>query len=176
VARPAMWKANSQARAAGFGRRHTAARRAAQASRAVASTEARIDAIYADGAPVKEQLDAVEADAHRLYNVAHPPEVLSHFEDYDHRQLNGLDRQIHAVDTYSEWAHGQPVAVDELAEAVMSLSDMARQAPRTSFNRNEITWAEWVELLQPVIEHLHARGVEFREEPQREVPELGLGL
>ena len=61
--RPAMWKANNQARRAGFGHRHSAARRAAEASRRVADTQARIDAIQAEGQAVKEHLDALEADA-----------------------------------------------------------------------------------------------------------------
>jgi len=178
--RPAMWKANSQARQAGFGHRHTAARRAAEASRYVADIQARIDAIVADGQAVKERLDALDTEARTLHDVAHPAEVLSHFEDYDQRHLHTIDHQVQAVDTYIEWALGQPVAADQLADSVARLIDTADQAPHFSLDGRNVTRSQWFELLDPALGVLHAEGIEPRTgrtlEPERRGPELGLGL
>ena len=49
--RPAMWRANHDARTAGLGHRRSAQRRAADAAEAVEQAEAAIAAIHADGAP-----------------------------------------------------------------------------------------------------------------------------
>nr|MDQ6947510.1 hypothetical protein [Actinomycetota bacterium] len=121
----------------------------------------------------------VEADDLQVL-VAHPPEVLSRFEDYDYRQLATIDRQLDAVDTCLAWAQGQSVAADQLTDAVGTLIDTASQAPHHSFDGRSIPRSQWVEFLEPAIGDLHAQGIEFQtsraiESPLRG-PDLGLGL
>ncbi len=176
--RPAMWRANGQARHAGFGHRHSATRRAAQATRLVAETQARIDAILAEGQAVKDRLDALEADGRALHQVAQPPEVLAHFEDYDQWLLDIFDHQLDAADTYLALAHGQPVNAIELAHAIGELSDIAQQAPYYPLDPNQIGRTEWGELLEPVTQLLRAHGIELDvgEHLERRGPDLGLGL
>ena len=107
-----MFKANNQARHAGFGHRHSAARRAAQATNLVADAQARIEATLAEGDKLKSHLDELQADARALDQAAHLPEVLTHFEDYDQRLLDMFDRQLDAANTYLAFAHGEPVDGD----------------------------------------------------------------
>jgi len=173
-----MWEANNQARRAGFGHRHSDGRRAAEASRLVSDVQARIGAIEADGRVVKERLEAVESEARALHQVAHPPEVLTQFEDYDQRLLGIFDRQLEAAYTYLAFAHGQPVDGVDLAHAISDLSDVARQASYYPLDANQIGRAEWIELLKPVNELQQARGIELdvdqHLEPPHPRPELGL--
>ena len=70
--RPAMWQANHDAMHAGFGHHHATARRAKAANGRVDDAEARIAAIHADGADIKQRLDALEAQAWNLADLAHP--------------------------------------------------------------------------------------------------------
>jgi hypothetical protein len=53
--RPTMWKANGDAMRAGFGHHHATARRAKAANGRVADAEARLAAIYAGAADVKQR-------------------------------------------------------------------------------------------------------------------------
>ena len=64
--RPAMWKANAHARRARFGHRHTASRRAHDATLAVQTTQDRIAGVYETGHDVKEHLDQLRTTASRL--------------------------------------------------------------------------------------------------------------
>jgi len=170
--RPAMYKGNHEA--------HSTARRAAQATRQVADAEARITAIRVEGAPVKSRLDALEAEAQMLDSIAHPPAGLATFDDYDRRQLETVDRLLDTADIYLGWAHGQPTATIELADAVANLTEVAQQASYYRLDGDEISRAQWAELLEPVTELLRDRGIELIDDRQleleREGPELGLGL
>lgn len=60
------------------------------------------------------------------------------------------------------------------------MTDTAEQAPHYSLDGRNVTRAQWVDLLEPAIGHLHAQGIEFRIEQglehRREGPDLGLGL
>ncbi|MDQ6696078.1 MAG: AAA family ATPase [Actinomycetota bacterium] len=178
VLRPAMWKANTEAREARFGRRHSAARAATEASRRVTNTQARIDAIEAEGQAVKDRLDAIRTKAQTLDNIAHPSEVLSHFEDYDQRLLDIFDHQLNAADTYLALAHGQPVNAAELTHAIGELSDIAQRAPYHPLHPTQIGRTEWAELLEPVTQLLRTHGIELDvgEHLERRGPDLGLGL
>ena len=64
-----MWKANSDALHAGFGHHHASRREAKTATGRVAGAEARIVAIHADGADIRQLLDRIEAVA---VNLAEP--------------------------------------------------------------------------------------------------------
>ena len=148
------------------------------AQRVVEGHVDRHDAIHAEGQGVKNQLDALEADARALHHVAHPPEVLDHFEDYDQRLLEVFDRQLHAVDTYLALAHGQPVNSSDLANAIGDLTDIAQHAPYHSLDSNPISRTEWEQLLEPVTQLLRDQGIEpdldQHLERRHPGPELGL--
>jgi hypothetical protein len=70
--RPAMRKANHDAIHAHIGHRHTAGRRARTANERVDDADARLAAIYADGAGIKQRLDGLAEEADNLSNLAHP--------------------------------------------------------------------------------------------------------
>ncbi len=109
VLRPAMWQANHDACRAGFGQRHGAARRAKIATWRVDDAQDRIAAIRADGAHIKDQLDAVEADARRLAELASPSTGHFGIDQLDCDQLHALDQTAEAIDTWTTWANGRPV-------------------------------------------------------------------
>ena len=106
--RPAMWKANSDAVHAGFGHHHATARRAKAANDRVAEAEARVAAIYAGAAAVKQRLDAVEAQAWNLHDLAHPSPAGFGLEDLHRGQLHEIDQMLDAFDVWTAWATAHP--------------------------------------------------------------------
>jgi hypothetical protein len=178
--RPAMWKANHEALRAGFGHRHAAARRATLANRLVADAEARIAAIRVEGEPVKNRLDALDNEARNLHDMARPLAGLTRLDDYDRRQLETVDRLLDSADTYLAWAHGQPVATNELADAVADLTAQAQHAHHYPLDRNQISRSQWNGLLELSGELLRDKGIELgidrHHEHERRGPDLGLGL
>jgi hypothetical protein len=145
-----MWQANHDARTAGLGHRHGAARRAKMASWRVDEAQACIAAIRADGAHVKEPLDAVEAEARRLADRASPH--VGHFgvDQLDHDQLHRLSQLVAAIDTWTTWAYGRPVPITELADAVSVLHEAARHAPPFTTRAGDIDRTHWFDPLEPV--------------------------
>jgi hypothetical protein len=88
--RPAMWTANHDAMRAGIGHRCATARRAKAANRRVAGAEARIAAICAGAADVKQRLDAFEASAWNLRDLAHPSLGGIGLDDVHREQLHDI--------------------------------------------------------------------------------------
>ena len=173
-----MWKANHDAIHAGFGHRHRAGRRARTANGRVADAEARIAAIHADGADIKQQLDTLEAEARRLADFANPASGHLGLDQLEHAELHWLCQLIDAVDTWTTWAAGRPVATDELAEAVSLLHDTARHAPPLALRVGDIDPARWFELLEPVRTLLEQHGVLLnvhgRHDLEHAGPDLGI--
>ncbi len=160
VLRPAMWRANHDARTAGFGHRHGAARRAKIASWRVDDAQHRIAGVHAAGAHIKEPLDAVEAEARRLADLANPQSDHVGLDQLDHAELNRLHQLIDAIDT---WTSGRRVPTDELANAVSLLHDVARHAAPLPTRAGEIDRTGWFELLKPVSAVLEQRGLPIRD-------------
>jgi conjugative relaxase-like TrwC/TraI family protein len=159
VLRPAMWQANRDARQAGFGHRHGAARRAKIATRRVDDAQQRIAAIHTESAGVKEHLDAVETEARELAELVSPNTGHFTVDQLDRDQLHALDQIVEAVDTWTTWASGRPVPTAELADAVSLLHDVARHASPLPTRPDEIDQTRWFELLAPVTALLEQRGL-----------------
>ena len=177
--RPAMWKANSDAMHAGFGHHHATARRAKAANGRVADAEGRVAAIHAGAADVKQRLDAVEAQAWNLHDRAHPSAAGFGLEDLDRGQLHEIDRMLDALDVWTTWARGHPVAVTDLTNAAQIFAASARRASALSRSRGDIDRAQWFELLEPILQLLDQRSVTlFHDTMHLEPvgPDLGLEL
>ncbi len=178
--RPAMWKANHDAMHASFGNRHRAAWQAKDTTERVDDAEAHVAAIRADGSDVKQHLDALDAQARNLNDLAHPSASGYGLEPFNRDQLDQVDRLLDAVDTWTTWADGRPVSTDQLAAAVAILSDVAQRAPLLALDRDEIDRTEWFDALQPVTELLQSHGIELpagrHDELERNGPELGIDL
>ena len=177
--RPAMWKANHDATHAGFGHRHSASRRANDATERVEHAEARIASIHTDGADVKQRLDALEAEARNLHDLAHPSPAGYGLEQFHREQLDRIEPLLDAVDIWTTWAHGRPVPTADLATAVSTLTDAARRAPLLAVNDGEIDRTQWFDALQPVTDLLRMRGIQLSSGRDLELergPELGIDL
>ena len=177
--RPAMWKANHDATHAGFGHRHSASRRANDATERVEHAEARIASIHTDGADVKQQLDMLEAEARNLHDLAHPSPAGYGLEQFHREQLDRIEPLLDAVDIWTTWAHGRPVPTADLATAVSTLTDAARRAPLLAVNDGEIDRTQWFDALQPVTDLLRMRGIELHSDRRLDLergPELGIDL
>jgi hypothetical protein len=178
--RPAMWKANHDAMRASFGHHHGAARRARTANERVDEADARIAAIHADGARIKQGLDALQTEATNLADLAHPSPGGFGLEELNREHVHQIDRLLSAVNVWTAWADGRSLGTTQLAEAVAILTEAARQAPLFALNPDEIDRAQWMVLLSPVTDLLRHRGVEppdVRDAPLgRTTPELGLEL
>jgi hypothetical protein len=176
VLRPAMWQANHNTRTAGFGHRHSAARRAKMASWRVEDAYDRIAAIRADGAQIKAPLDAVESTARRLAELASPNTGHFGIDQFDHDQLRALDQIVEAVDTWTTWANGRPAPTVELADAVALLLDVARHAPPLPTRPGEIDRTRWFELFEPVTALLEQRGLPTRDHVGHDLEHAGPNL
>jgi hypothetical protein len=178
--RPAMWKANHDAMHASIGHHHTAARRAKAARELVDDADAGIAAIYADGAGIKQRLDALHTEARNLAELAHPSPGGFGLEDLNREHVGQIDRLLNTVDVWTTWSDGRPVGITELAEAVAVLTETARQAPLFALHPGEIDRSQWIELLEPLTDLLRQRGVEppaIRDVALgRTAPELGIEL
>jgi hypothetical protein len=176
VLRPTMWQANHDARTAGFGHRHSAARRAKMATWRVDDAQNRIAAVRAEGAHVREPLDAVEAEARRLVELASPHTGHFTVDRLDWDQLHALDQIVEAVDTWTTWASGRPVPAVELADAISLLYDVARHAPPLPIRASEIDRTRWFELLEPVSALLERRGLPTRDHVDHDLEHAGPDL
>jgi conjugative relaxase-like TrwC/TraI family protein len=178
--RPAMWKANHDATHASFGHRHRAARQTKDTTERVDTAEAHIAAIRADGSDVKQRLDALDAEARNLHDLAHPSSSGYALEAFNGDQLDQTVGLLDAVDIWTTWAYGRPISTDELAAAVATLSDVARRAPLLALNASEIDRSQWFDALQPVTELLRVHGINLPSDRHLELepngPELGIGL
>ena len=125
---PPMWKANHDATHAGFGHRHGASRRAKDATERVDDAQSQIASIRADGADVKQRLDALEAEARNLHDLAHPSPAGYGLEQFNREQLDRIEPLLDAVDIWTTWARGRPVPTADLATAVSTLTDAARHS------------------------------------------------
>jgi hypothetical protein len=175
-----MWQANQDARTAGFGHRHGAARRAKIATWRVDNAQHRIAGVRADGAHVKEPLDAVDAETTRLAALASPHTGRFTVDQLDRDQLHALDQLIQAVNTWTTWANGRPVPTVELADAVHLLHDVARHAPPLPTRVSEIDRTHWFELLEPVTALLEQRRLPIRDRIGHDLehtgPDLGIDM
>jgi hypothetical protein len=160
--RPAMWEANHHAMHAGFGHHHTTARRAEAATERVADAQARIAHIHTNAADVKQRLDALEAEARNLTEYAHPSPAAVWLDDLDRQQLSELDELLNAAEICIAWTSGRPVRTLERADAIATLTDVARAAPLLSLSPGEIDQSQWHEFLAPLTELLHQRGLELQ--------------
>jgi hypothetical protein len=177
--RPAMWKANHDATHAGFGHRHSARRRANDATERVEHAEARIASIHTDGDQVKQRLDVLETEARNLHDLAHPSPAGYGLEQFHREQLDRIEPLLDAVDIWTTWAHGGPVPTADLATAVSTLTDAARHAPLHAVNDREIDRTQWFDALQPVTDLLCMSGVQLlsgRDFELERGPELGIDL
>ena len=134
---PPCGRPTSDAVHAGFGHHHATARRAKAANDRVADAEARIAAIYAGAADVKQRLDEVEAQAWNLHDLAHPSPAGFGLEDLHREQLHEIDQLLDAFDVWTAWATAHPVAVADLTNAAEVFADSARRAPAWSGNPGE---------------------------------------
>jgi hypothetical protein len=168
--RPAMWKANSDARHPGFGHHHASRRRAKTATGRVADAETRVAAIHADGADVRQQLDRIEADAANLADLAHPTPAAAWLEQLNRDQLDHIDGMLDALAVWTRWAHGRPISVTKLDHAAGILAHAARDAPQFARSPSEIDRGRWNELLASVTRLLPEHCIE----PLRDPPAVDL--
>ncbi len=170
--RPAMWKANNDARYAGFGHHHTTARRAEAATARVTDAQARMADIHADGADIKHRLDTLEAEAKNLRDLAYPSGGGFGLDD--------IDAVLHSVDVWTAWAHGRRVTSAELVDAVDMLMDVARHTPFVALTGDQIDRSQWCELLEPVTQLLRRHGIELDHDRELDLdmtgPELSIDL
>jgi conjugative relaxase-like TrwC/TraI family protein len=176
VLRPAMWQANHDARSAGFGHRRGAARRAKIATWRVDAAQQHIAAIHADSAQMKQPLDALQAEARRLAELASPHAGRFGIDQLARDQLHAVDRMVEAIDTWTTWANGRPVATAELADAVSVLHDVARHAPPLPTHAGEIDRTHWFELLEPVTSTLEQHGLPTRDHIGHDLEHAGPDL
>ena len=174
-----MWKANHDATHAGFGHRHSARRRANDASTRVDDAQSQIASIHTEGADVKQQLDGLEAQARNLHDLAHPSPAGYGLEQFHREQLDRIEPRLDALDIWTTWTHGRPVPTADLVAAVSTLTDAARRAPLLAVNHGDINRTQWFDALQPVTELLRARGIQLSSGRDLELerdPELGIDL
>jgi conjugative relaxase-like TrwC/TraI family protein len=176
--RPAMWNANRDAIHARFGHHHTTRRRAAAATGRVAEAEARVADICAVAADIKQRLDAVEADAGNLHDLAHPSPGGYGVEDLVRGELHDIDKLLNAVDVWSAWANGRPVTLTELTDSAQLLLDTGHRSPLLA--RHGIPDpSQWIELFEPLLDVLRHEGVDIAPNTldfERSGPEFGLEL
>jgi AAA domain len=177
--RPAMRKTNSEAMHAGLGHRHSTRRRAGDAVSRVHEAQASLSAIRASGADVKDVLDGLEHHARHLADVANATFNRS-LDQLDQLELDGIDRVVASLDTWTAWAHGRPVASARLAAAVETLTEYARHSPQLADHAGEVDRGQWMELLRPVTQLLLDHGADLDSKPGLDVDpaylELDLGL
>jgi hypothetical protein len=171
-----MWQASHAARTASFGHRHGAARRAKIATWRVDDAQDRVAAVRAEGAQIKEPLDAVEAEARRLAELASPRTGHFSVDRLDRDQLHRLDQIVEAIDTWTTWANGRQVATEALADAVPLLHDVAQHAPLLPTRASEIDRTHWFELLEPVTTLLEQRGLPTRDRVGHDLEHAGSDL
>jgi conjugative relaxase-like TrwC/TraI family protein len=177
--RPAMWTANYQAMHAGFGQHHSARRQVKAANERFARAEAHIAGNYADAADIKQHLDAIQAQERSLHNLAHPPPGGYGVEVLLRGELHDIDRLAGAVDVWRTWAHGQSVALPDLADSMEVLTDAAHRAPVVAINESDIERSQWIELLAPLVELLDQQGIDLATDAldlEQAGPEIGLEL
>ena len=164
---------------AGFGHHHTTARRAKATNDRVADAKSRVAAIHAGAADVKQRLDTVEAQAWNLRDLAHPSSAGSASRTCTGQQTHDIDQLLDALDVWTAWASGHPVAVADLTNAAEVFADSARQAPAFSETPGEIDRSHWFELLEPIRDLLDQQGVTLLHDTRhldRAGPDLGLEL
>ena len=156
----------------GFGHRHAAGRTAERARARVEAATERIAAIHADGTEVKQHLDTLASRAELRQDIASATFSRS-LDDLDHLQIHQIDD---AIDTWSRWARGRPIALIGLAAAVETLADVADAASLFDGVSNAMGQSTWFDLLEPAAVLLRERGLESDLSNARSAAELGLEL
>ncbi len=142
--------------------------------RVEAATE-RIAAIHADGDEVKQHLDTLASRAEQLQDIASGTFSRS-LDDLDRLQINCIDQVVDAIDTWSRWACGHPVALTGLAAAVETLTEVAAAALHVNGVGNAVGQSTWFDLLEPAALVLRDRGLEAGLIYVRSAAEVGLEL
>ena len=168
--RPAMWKANREAMHARFSHRHTTARRAEAANHRVADAEDRVAAVHADAFDVNHRREALEAQAWNLHDLAHPSAAGVGLEDLHRERVDDIDRLLRAVDVWTAWAEGRPVAITDLVESAEILTDAAGRAPMFAADGGEIERSHWTALLEPLLDLVNHRGFALSMDTSNLVP------
>jgi hypothetical protein len=132
------------------------------ATERVADAHARIADIHTNAADVEQRLDALEAEARNLTGYAHSSPAAVWLDDLDRQQLSELDELLNAADIGIAWTSGRPVRTYGLADAIATLTDVARVAPVVSLSPGEIDQSQWHGLLAPLTELLHQRGLKLQ--------------
>ena len=75
---------------------------------------------------VRDALDRLDGQARHLVEVANAT-VGGSLDQLDHHEIDVIDRVAGALDTWSTWARGRPVALTSLAAAVEALAEIAEK-------------------------------------------------
>jgi conjugative relaxase-like TrwC/TraI family protein len=173
--RPAMWKADRNATQARFGHRHAAVRAAKRAATQVDQAQARIAEIRADGSAAEGALAAVDHQVRQLADVAMGTFSQS-LDQLDRLEIDGIESLVGAIDTWSRWARGHPVAVADLAEAVAKLHGAAGGPSALTSAISPAHGSDWSDLLWPAITTLRDWGIDTGHDgPVTPTPHLGDG-
>jgi hypothetical protein len=173
--RPAMWSANHEVVHRGLGHRHGTRRRAREATARVNESQATIAEIRADGAVVKELLDVIESRGNHLAEVVNAT-FGGNLGQLDQLELNGVDRVVASLDTWTAWAKGRPVASTHLAVAVETLTENAWHSPVFVANPRDVGRDQWMEVLSPITQLLVDHGIDIDNKRGLEVEPAGLEL
>jgi hypothetical protein len=113
----------------------------------------------------------------RLHDDAHPSPGTSVPDTLDRDQFHEIDRLLAALDAWTTWSEGRPVAMADLAESAEVLSHIARETPVLATKSGEIDRSEWLDALQPLLELLCQGGIQLaRTTRQVEIDSPGLGV
>ena len=137
-------------------------------------SHASIAEIRADGVGVKAVLDGLESRGNHLADVA-TAIFTGSLDQLDQLELDGIDRVVASVDTWTAWAHGRPVASTNLAAAVETLTEHAWHSPLFVASPG-VGRDQWMELLSPVTQLLLDHGMDIHSKPGLVVEPAGLEL
>jgi hypothetical protein len=115
----------------------------------VVDAEARVVALNASATDVKQRLNALEAQTGNLHDLAHPSPTRYGVEALLRTEVYNIDRLLHAVDVWTSWAQGRPVAVSGLTDA----ADIPiGETPTVTPNHGDVDRSQWIELLDPLLD------------------------
>ena len=124
---------------------------------------------------MKDRLDGLEHHARHLEDVANATCSRS-LDQLDQLELEGIDRVVASLDTWTAWAHGRPVASTHLTAAVETLTEHAWHSPLFVGNRGDVGRDQWMELLDPVTQLLVEHGIDIDSKSGLDVESAGLEL
>jgi hypothetical protein len=123
---------------------------------------------------VKQHVDTLVRRAEQLQDASGT--FSRSLDDLDGLQIHTIDRVIDAIDTWSSWACGDPVALTGLAAAVETLTEVADAAPLVDGASSAVGQSAWFDVLEPAAVVLRDRGLESGLTYARSAAELGLEL